>query len=251
MSVSEQVENGIGYLSRRYGARKFIAYFQPYSNTYADVDTLRSLYKEALQHPSVAGLAIGTRPDCVDEGKIGLLSELSKEYFVLVEYGLQSIYNRTLKFINRGHGYSAFRKAVDMTTQAGIETGAHIIVGFPTETREEMLAMAGELSKLPIGFLKIHQLQVVKDTLLARIYGKDPFPVFEYDEYLDFVVEFIERLHPRIVLQRTFATAPDDILIAPLWGRSRQQIIRDIEERFERRDARQGRLLDEAISAVA
>jgi len=251
LSVSEQIENGIGYLSRRYGAKKFIAYFQPYSNTYADVERLRSLYEEALENPAVTGLAIGTRPDCVDDKKIDLLAGIARERFVLVEYGLQSIYDKTLEFINRGHDYAQFQRALDMTAKAGIEVGAHLIVGFPTETRQEMLAMAGEVSKLPIGFLKIHQLQIVKDTVLARMYARDPFPVFGYEEYLDFVVEFIERLHPRIVLQRTFATAPDDILIAPLWGRSRQQIIRDIEDHFEKKDARQGRLFTEKVSAVA
>lgn len=251
MPVAEQIEKGISYLSRRYGAKKFIAYFQPYSNTYAEVKTLKALYEEALKNPSVAGLAIGTRPDCVDDEKIELLSGLAKDHFVLVEYGLQSIHDRTLEFINRGHDYDTFLKAIDVTSRAGIETGAHLIVGFPTETREEMLAMAGEISRLPIGFLKIHQLQVVKGTLLAKLFEEKPFHVFGYTEYLDFVVEFIERLHPRIVLQRTFATAPDDILIAPKWGYSRQQIIRGIEEHFEKKDARQGRLFTERVSVVA
>lgn len=251
LPVRQQIDNGISYLSRRYGAKKFIAYFQPYSNTYADVETLRSVYEEALSIPSVMGLAIGTRPDCVDAGKIELLADIARKKFVLVEYGLQSIYDRTLEFINRGHSYAQFVSALDMTAKEGIEVGAHLIVGFPTETREEMLVMAGEVSRLPLGFLKVHQLQVVKDTALARMFAREPFTLFSYSEYLDFLVEFIERLHPRIVLQRTFATAPDAILVAPQWGRTRQQIIRDIEDHFRKKDARQGRLFTEKVSAVA
>lgn len=240
LSITRQIENGISYLQKRYGAELFLPYFQPYSNTYADLETLRRYYSEALRDPRVAGLAIGTRPDCVDEEKIALLEEIARTRFVLVEYGVQSIYARTLGYINRGHDYETFLRAIELTKGRGIHIGTHIIVGFPTETREETLAMAEELSSLDIGFLKIHQLQVVKETVLARLYGDKPFHVFEYDEYIDFVVDFIERLRPDIVLQRLFATAPDDILIAPKWARGRHQILRDIEKRFIERETRQG-----------
>lgn len=246
--VRLQIENGIAYLTKRYGARKFIAYFQPYTNTYADIETLRSLYYEALENPLVVGLAIGTRPDCVDEQKIELLSEISRRHFVLVEYGLQSIYDKTLRYINRGHDYGTFLNALRLTQGSGIEIGSHIIVGFPTETREEMFRTAAELSGLPVGYLKIHQLQIVRETILASRFEQEPFPVFGYEEYLEFVVDFIERLRPEIVLQRLFATAPDDILIAPKWGKTRQQILRGIEERFARRDAFQGRLFKERVT---
>lgn len=242
LSVSEQVKNGVAYIGKRYGASKFLAYFQPYTNTYAPVDELERLYSEALLEPSVVGLAIGTRPDCIDKEKLDLLERISRTHFVLVEYGLQSIYGKSLDFINRGHDYNAFVDAVDMTNRRGIHTGAHIIVGLPTETREEMLRMAGEVSKSGIGFLKIHQLQVVRDTPLAESFMNSPFHVFGYEEYLDFAVDFIERLSPDIVLQRLFATAPDNILIAPKWGLSRHEILRGIERRFEERDAFQGRL---------
>ncbi len=244
--LKEQIRNGITYLKRRYRAGKFIVYFQPYTNTYAPVEELEALYNEALSEPSVVGLAIGTRPDCVDEEKIALLQRLARDYFVLVEYGLQSIYDKTLKFINRGHDYSTFLTAIEMTANKGIHTGAHIIVGFPTETEEEMLAMADEVSGLPLNFLKIHQLQVVKDTVLEKYYEMNPFHTFRYGEYIDFVVRFIERLSPGIILQRLFATAPDDILIAPRWNRSRHEITRDIEKRFEELDTYQGRLYKKA-----
>lgn len=238
--LKEQIEGGIEYLKQRYKAKAFLVYFQPYTNTYAPVETLEKLYREALSYPEVIGLAIGTRPDCVDEEKLDLLKELSKKYMIIVEYGMQSMYEKSLKYIRRGHDYATFLKAVYDTHERGILVGAHIIVGLPTETREESLKMADEINKHPIKFLKIHQLQVIKDTVLALLYEKKPFPVFEYNEYLDFVVDFLERLSPEIVIQRLFATSPEDILIAPKWNRSKQQILNDINKRLEERNARQG-----------
>ncbi|RMG03825.1 MAG: TIGR01212 family radical SAM protein [Nitrospirae bacterium] len=243
--LAEQIETGIGYLSKRYRANRFIVYFQPYTNTYAPVSELETLYTEALSHPQVVGLAIGTRPDCVDEEKISLLEELARDHFILVEYGLQSIYEKTLEFINRGHTYGEFLSAVNLTKDRGIRIGAHIIAGFPTETREEMLHMAEEISSLPVEFLKIHQLQVIKDTLLEKIYRKEPFHIFDYEEYVGFVVDFLEKLRPSVVIQRLFATAPDEILIAPRWDQSRHALLRDIELELERRDTFQGRLWKE------
>jgi hypothetical protein len=241
LSLSEQIRNGIAHVRKRYKAKKFLVYFQPYTNTYAPVDELEYLYKEALSEPSIVGLAIGTRPDTVDEEKIMMLEELAKRYFILIEYGMQSIYDRTLEFINRGHDYNTFLKALDMTKDRGIFIGVHVIVGFPAESKEEMLFMADEVSHLPIDFLKIHQLQVVKDTPLEIIYRESPFHVFDYEEYLEFITEFIGRLSPRIVLQRLFATATDSILIAPRWDKSRQEILMDIEKRLELRDIYQGK----------
>lgn len=241
LSVSEQIKSGIEYIKKRYKAEKFLVYFQPYTNTYGLVDELERLYKEALSESSVIGLAIGTRPDAIDEDKIALLESLADKDFILVEYGMQSIYDRTLEFIKRGHNYATFRKALDLTQDRGIFIGAHIIVGFPTETREEMLSMADELSHLPIGFLKIHQLQVIKNTPLEIMYKENPFYTFGYEEYIEFVADFIERLSARIVLERVFATAPDSILIAPRWGKSRQQILRDIERRLEIKNTYQGK----------
>lgn len=241
LSVTEQIRNGITYLSRRYDAHRYLAYFQAYTNTYASVDRLRALYQEALHaDPRIIGLAIGTRPDCMDDAKLDLFEELSHDHFVLIEYGLQSVYDRTLRFINRGHDYRTFRRMVERTHARGIETGAHMIIGFPTESRDDVLEEAHEISTAPIGYLKIHQLQIIRHTPLAALYEQEPFAMYSYDEYLDLLVDFVERLRPDIVLQRLFATAPDEILVAPKWGRSRQQILRDIEQRFEERDARQG-----------
>jgi len=241
VSLRDQIGNGIPYLRSRYGAEKFIVYFQPYTNTYASVDILERLYRDALDNPGVVGLAIGTRPDCVDEEKIALLESLAKESFVLVEYGLQSIYDRTLKFINRGHDFACFRNALAMTAGRGIRVGAHLILGFPTETRSEMLAMADELSTLPIEFLKIHQLQVVRDTALAELYLSKPFPTFGYEDYIAMLADFLERLDPRIVLQRLFAAAPDDILIAPTWNKTRNKFLNDLDAYLESRGSYQGK----------
>lgn len=241
-SVRNQIDRGLPYLRSRYHADKFIVYFQPYTNTYATVETLDRLYREALDYPDVVGLAIGTRPDCVDEGKIELLERLAKDYYILIEYGLQSIYDRTLEFINRGHNYECFRKALDLTAGRGIKIGAHIILGFPTETREEMLHMADELSEMPVQYLKIHQLQIVKGTTLEGVYAKDPFPVFGYQEWIEILSDFLERLSPDIVLQRLFAAAPDDILIAPVWHKTRYELLKDLDEYMEKRGSRQGKL---------
>jgi len=240
-SLHDQIEKGIPYLRSRYGAEKFLVYFQPFTNTYAAVGILERLYREALGHPGVVGLAIGTRPDCVDEDKIALLEELARNHFILVEYGLQSVYDHTLAFINRGHDYACFEKAVSLTSGKGIRIGAHLILGFPTESREQMLGMADRLSQLPIEFLKLHQLQVVKHTALAERYAEKPFATFGYDEYLSMLADFLERLSPHIVLQRLFAAAPDDILVAPLWHRTRSELLRDLDSLMDQRGTWQGK----------
>ena len=241
VSLGQQIEKGIPYLRSRYGAEKFIVYFQPFTNTYASVEILEKLYREALSHPGVVGLAIGTRPDCVDDEKIALLEAIAQNSFILVEYGLQSIYDRTLAFINRGHDYACFTNAVARTAGKGVHIGAHIILGFPTETRDQMLGMADELSRQPIEFLKIHQLQVVKDTALADLYARQPFATFGYQEYIELLADFLERLSPEVVLQRLFAAAPDDILIAPVWNKTRSELLRDLDLFMEQQGGFQGR----------
>ena len=240
-SLNEQIAKGIPYLRSRYGAEQFIVYFQPYTNTYASVDILERLYRQALDNPGVVGLAIGTRPDCVDEEKIALLERLGRDHFILVEYGLQSIYDKSLAFINRGHDYACFKQALDLTAGRGIHVGAHLILGFPTETREEMLGMADELSHLPIEFLKIHQLQVVRETALADLYAERPFPTFGYHEYIEMLSDFQERLSPEIVLQRLFAAAPDEILVAPVWNKTRSELLNDLDAYMARQEAFQGK----------
>ncbi len=241
LPMREQINQGMPYLRSRYGAEKFLVYFQPYTNTYAPTETLERLYREALDIPGVVGLAIGTRPDCVDEEKISLLETLARDAFILVEYGLQSVHDGTLAFINRGHDYACFKNAVTLTAGRGIRIGAHIILGFPTESRADMFATADELSRLPLEFLKIHQLQVVRDTKLAALYAQDPFPVFDYFDYLVLLADFLERLSPDIVIQRLFAAAPEEILIAPVWNKTRSEFLIDLDKVMEQRGSYQGK----------
>lgn len=247
--VYEQIEHGINQLSPRFKTKRFIAYFQAYSNTYAPTETLRELYEEALRHPKITGLAIGTRPDCVDDDKLDMIRELSQRSFVTMEYGCESIYDKTLLWINRAHDYRCFVDAVHQTTARGIDVCAHIILGFPTESRAEMLAMAEAMSELPISSLKIHNLHVVRNTALAGTYRKNPFKLFDYDEYAELVCDFLERLSPSIAIQRLFGDAQNGLMIAPVWKVNPRNIAADVNRRLERRDSYQG--IKSAVPASA
>jgi len=239
--IAEQVVLGIGYLRRRYKAQKFIVYFQPFTNTHAPIERLVPLYEAALEHPDVVGLSIGTRPDCVDEAKIAWFERLARTRFVTLEYGLESVYDETLARINRGHDYRCWLEAVERTRNRGIWLCTHLILGFPWESREQMLAMAGAISDLGIDFLKLHHLHVVRYTAMGRVYQDNPFPLLEYQEYLDLVVEFLEQLNPTIRIERLFGLAPEDQLLGPLWGKTKAEIQHDIEQTLVNRNTHQGR----------
>lgn len=241
-SLHHQIKTGIEYLRRRLKAERFIIYFQAYTNTYDSVERLEKLYREALSYDGVVGITVGTRSDCIDEEKIRLFEELARGSFVTVEYGIESIYDKTLNFMNRGHSYQSVLDAIRLTKGRGIHIGAHVIVGFPTETEDEMLKMADEVSRLDIDFIKIHNLHIVKNTPLARMYEKKPFHLFTYEEYLDFISRFLERLSPEKVVERLFTDTPRDLLIAPIWNKTHGEILRGIEKELERRDTYQGRL---------
>jgi len=245
VSLHNQIRIGMEYLKKRFKAEKFIIYFQAYTNTYDKVEKLEKIYRKALEHDGVVGLAIGTRSDCVDEEKIKLFETLSRDWFVTLEYGIESIYDKTLKLMNRGHDYQSVLNAIRITKDRGIHIGAHIIVGFPGETQDEMLRMADEISKLGIDFLKIHNLHIVRNTPLARMYLKEPFHLFTYDEYLDFISCFLERLSPKIVLERLFTDTPQGLLIAPIWNKTHAEILRGINIELHRRGTYQGRLFKE------
>jgi len=245
--IRSQVKDGIAYIRKRFHARKFIVYFQPFSNTYADVERLRRLYTEAVDHPDVVGLAIGTRADCVDPEKIRMIDEIAQKTFVSLEFGVESIYDDTLRRVNRGHNYDAVVNAIQMTRRTSLHVGAHLILGFPWETRDQWLAMADEMSRLGIDLIKIHHLHIVRGTALAAEYSRRPFRVLQYEEYLDLLCEFVERLDPRIVIERMFGEAPFSLLIAPQWGRSKNDLVRDIRKRFEERDVRQGARVNCAV----
>ena len=239
--IAVQMEDGIAYLRKRFGARKFIAYFQPYTNTYAPLEKLIPLYEAALDHPDVVGLSLGTRPDCIDREKLAWLEGRAKTDFITLEYGLQSIYDATLEKINRGHDFRCWKAAVEETRDRGIWLGTHLILGFPWETREQMLREAGVISESGLHFLKLHHLHVVRGTALELEYRQRPFSLFGLDDYADLVVEFLERLSPSIYLERLSGAAPDDQLIAPVWGKSKNEILRCIQRRFAARRTWQGK----------
>jgi len=245
-SITQQIEEGVEFLKRRYKhVRKFIVYFQPYSNTYAPLDTLKRYYEEALNHPEVIGLTIGTRPDCVDEAKISYLEELAKDYDITIEYGLESISDLTLKRINRRHDVQCYLDALELTKNRGIKICTHIIFGFPWEDETLWLQTADWLSDKPFDFLKVHQLHVVKNTALERMYRKKPFDFLSPEAYIDLIIRFLERLNPRIVIQRLFGEAPPRTLIAPHWGVRNTQLTQMLEQEMERRDTWQIKLYGE------
>ncbi len=238
--IRDQVRDGIEYIRKRFDANKFIIYFQPFTNTYADTEYLRQLYTDAIDHPEVAGLAIGTRPDCVDEEKIRMIDEIARTTFVSLEFGVESIYDDTLRRVNRGHNYAAFLRAMELTRGRSIHIGAHLILGFPWETREQWLAMADEMSRVGVDALKIHHLHIVRGTALAAEYARQPFRVLGYEEYLDLLCEFVDRLDSRIIIERMFGEAPFGLLVAPTWRRNKNDLVLDIQRKFEERDVRQG-----------
>lgn len=245
-SITTQISEGIKFLSRRYHNPKgYLAYFQAYSNTYAPVDVLRKIYGEALSFPGVKGIIIGTRPDCIDKEKIAFLKSLTDEYYVAVEYGAESCYDTTLKRINRGHSFNDTISAIEMTASAGIHTGAHFIFGLPGETRTEMLNEAAVISELPLNTVKFHQLQIIKGTVMEKLYYEHPeeFNLFSFEDYVDFFIEFLERLSPRLVVERFTGEAPPGMLAIRNWSSKRSdQIISIIEKRMEELNTWQGRL---------
>ena len=247
--IRDQVREDIEYIRKRFHANKFIIYFQPFSNTYADTNYLRELYTDAIGHPEVVGLAIGTRPDCVDAEKIAMIDEIAQRTFVSLEFGVESIYDDTLRRVNRGHDYGAFLRAMDSVRGRSIHIGAHLILGFPWETRDQWLAMADEMSRVGIDALKIHHLHIVRGTALGAEFMRRPFRVLEYQEYLDLLCEFIERLDPRIIIERLFGEAPFGLLVAPNWRRNKNDLVRDIQRIFEQRNVRQGARLVTAAAA--
>lgn len=238
--VLKQIDDQIPFLKKRFHTDRFLAYFQAYSNTYAPLSELKSLYAEALSHPDIMGIAIGTRPDCIDEEKIQWLQHIAQKYYVSIEYGCESVYDRTLQWVNRAHDYQCFVDAVHTTAGRNIDISAHIILGFPTETREEMIAMADSLSELPIDFIKIHNLHIVEKTPLAATYRSEPFPIFDKDEYVQLVTDFVERLSPRIGIQRLYGDAPKAMLVAPAWLTRGNEMAKWVQEELAQRNSYQG-----------
>lgn len=223
-SITEQIADGKRFFSRSAEGMKYLVYFQAYSNTYAPPERLMALYEEALEAEDVVGIVVATRPDCVDADILDLLEELSLRTFVLIEYGLESCNDATLRRIRRGHDFACSRRAIEETHRRGIHTGAHIILGLPGESRDDMLAQTATISSLPIDVLKLHQLQIIRGTALAGEYARHPFPLFTAEEYIDFLISYIQRLREDIVIDRFVSESPWRLLIAPRWGIKPQEI---------------------------
>ena len=250
-SITTQLEDGVTFHKWRYRrAVSYLAYFQAFSNTYAPLEVLKKKYEEALSFPEVIGIVIGTRPDCIDDAKLDYLQELSKKYYVSVEYGIESCYNRTLERINRGHTFEAAAETVEKTALRGINVGAHFIFGLPSESRKDMIDEAAIISQLPLTTVKFHQLQIIKGTVMEQEYKNNPFDfeLFTCDEYIDFFITFLENLNPDIVVERFTSEVPPRFLSAGSWGRKRaDQIANMIEKRMAELNTWQGRLQKQKI----
>ena len=243
-SVAQQLEEGKRFFARKYPEMKYMAYFQAYTNTYSELDDLKRKYEDALGVDGVVGLVIGTRPDCVPDNLLDYLAELNRQVCVIVEYGIESVYDKTLERINRGHDYACVVDAVNRTSERGLITGGHVILGLPGESRDDILKCADVLSELPLTTLKLHQLQLIKGTRMAEEYFATPegFHLFGADEYVDLVIDYVERLRPDIVLERFVSQSPSSLLAIPGWGLKNFEFVEKVRRRMEERNAYQGRL---------
>lgn len=243
-SISQQIDEGIELHKKRYRrTRGYLAYFQAYSNTYESVAVLRSRYEEALERPEVIGLAIGTRPDTVNEEILDYIASLAKDHYVIIEYGLESCYNSTLERVNRRHSFEDSLRAIDMTASRGVRQGAHFIIGLPGEEEPEIIAQFRIISGLPIQNIKFHQLQIVKNTPMAREYEEDPgaFRMFSLEEYLELMLEVIGQLNPEIVVERIAGEVNPGYLISEPWSIRYEQVLEKFERLLDERDAWQGK----------
>ena len=229
-SITQQLEEGKRFFARKYPSMKYLAYFQAYTNTYGQLEHLKELYEEALQVPDVLGLVIGTRPDCMPSDLLEYLTELNRRTFLIVEYGIESANEETLQRINRGHTYALSADIIRKTAACGIRVGAHIILGFPWESREELMRQADEIARLPLTTLKLHQLQIIKGTALAEEYLQNPWPLPTAREYIDLVLEYISHLPPTLVLERFVSQSPPEYVIAPQWGLKNYQFTNLVRE---------------------
>lgn len=237
-----QIEQGVARITRRFKDRHFLAYFQPATNTYGSVDKLRRLYTEALAAPGIVGLVVGTRPDCVPDEVLDLLEELAQSHYVTLEYGLQSIHDRSLDWMNRGHHVDAFFDAMTRSRGRGFALVAHVILGLPLESRADMLATADCLAQWALDGVKLHNLYCVRDTPMAGMVERGEVQLMDRHDYLETVVEFLERLPPECVVERVHGEAPPEYLVGPAWCLDRIGVRRGLLAEFERRQTWQGRL---------
>lgn len=242
-SVTEQLEEGKAFFARKYPEMRYLAYFQAYTNTYAELEKLQKMYEDALWVEGVVGLVIGTRPDCMPEELLDYLEDLNRRTFLLVEYGIESTDNRTLQRINRGHTFECTEDAVKRTAARGIRVGGHVILGLPGEDHDAIIRQATQISALPLTTLKMHQLQLVRGTRMAREYELHPeeFHLYEVDEYIDLVIDYLERVRPDLVLERFVSQSPKELLIAPDWGIKNYEFAVRMKRRLQERDTWQGK----------
>lgn len=240
-SITEQIGKGRDFAERRYGAKKYVAYFQSFTNTYAPVSRLKAIYDEALRHQGMVGLSVGTRPDCVSAEILELINSYKKDYLVWIEYGLQSAHDATLARINRGHDAGCFERSVRMSNDYGLNVCAHIILGLPGETRQMMLNTARYLAKLPLQGVKIHLLYVVQNTPLAKLYEKGEYRCLERDAYVELVIDFLELLPTTMIIQRLTGDPIYSELVAPDWAKDKSKNLNLIRRRLEERDTWQGK----------
>ena len=240
-SVRDQIDEGIRRLKLRYTCNRFLAYFQPATNTYAPVDRLRPLYDSALEHPQIVGMAIGTRPDCVPDDVLNLLDEFGSRTYLTVEYGLQTIHNASLDWMNRGHHHDAFLDAMKRSRGRQFEICVHVILGLPGETHVDMMATASEIARLPIDSVKIHNLYAVRNTPLADQVANGEVELMDRASYVRTLVDFLERLPPTMVVERISGDAPKDYFVGPSWCLDKPAILSAIEDEFSRRQTYQGR----------
>lgn len=242
LSVTEQLQEGIRFFARKYPTMRYLAYFQAYTSTYDNIDRLIARYEEALAVEGVVGIIIGTRPDCMPPALLDYLTQLAQRTFVTVEYGVESTIDSTLQRINRGHDYASAVEAITRTAQAGIITGAHLILGLPGESRNDMLSHATRLSQLPLHTIKLHQLQLIRGTVMGNEYEIHPqqFDIPDIDTYIDLAIDFTELLRPDIVIERFVSQSPAELLLAPHWGVKNHEFTARLLRRMRERDAYQG-----------
>ena len=239
-SVSLQIEEGKTFFARKYPEMKYLAYFQAYTGTYGEFRHLISLYEEALKADDVVGLVIGTRPDCMPDELLDYLADLSKRTFLTVEYGIESASDDTLRRINRGHTYAQSVEAIERTAKRGIYVGAHVILGLPGEDDAELIRQARLVNQLPITTLKLHQLQLIKGTVMAREYEQSPFHLYTADEYIDMVIKYISYIRREVVLERFVSSSPKDLLLAPNWNIKNYEFVEMLKKKMRESGASQG-----------
>jgi radical SAM protein (TIGR01212 family) len=239
-SVTGQIDEGIRRLTRRHRVRQFVAYLQPGTNTYGTIDRLRQAYQEAIAHPQVVGLIVGTRPDCVGEEVLDLLAEFAARTWLVVEYGLQTVHDRTLDLLNRGHHYDAFLDAYQRSRRRNLNVGVHVILGLPGESRDDMRATAQTLARLDLHSVKPHNLYAVRNTRLADEVAAGRIQLPTFDEYVSALVDFLEELPGRFVIERLCGDAPPEYLVGPQWCLDKAAVRLAVEAEFRRRGTWQG-----------